>query len=133
MSTELAVWLGATVLALVAVVVTGKAAKRSAHYASVVVFFACLFVAIREAGQVGKGLTYEGWARVVFYVHFSFVGIVFLMVPFLIVSGVKLARGEDPVRRKKHNQLAALFVGMVVLTCVLGSLMTWGATPVEGV
>lgn len=131
MSTDLAIWLGATVAALVAVVWTGKAAQRGAHYVSVGAFFACLFLAIRAAGEVGRGLTYEGWARAVFYVHFSFVALVFLMVPFLLVSGIQLAKLEEPERRRRHNRLAAMFVGLVVLTCVLGTLMTWGATPVE--
>lgn len=132
MTSVFAAWLAATVLALVVVIASGHKAQRGLHYGSVLAFFVLLAFTILEAEEVGRGLTYEGWSRTAFYAHFSFVGLDFLLVPFLVLSGVRLARGEDVRRRKLHKKLASVFVLFVVLTCVLGALMTWGATPVAG-
>jgi hypothetical protein len=129
--TTLVVALLSTVVALIAVVITGRAAKRGAHYTVVVITLGCLTWAIREAELVGRGLVYEGAAATVKTVHFVGVGAVFVLLPILAVSGIRLARLESPERRTLHVRLAVAFLAAVVITCLLGTAMTMMAEPLE--
>ncbi len=131
MSGPFLVALACTVVALVAVVVTGVQARRSPHYVAVVVMLVLLGWAIREAELMGAQLAYEGAAAVFRTVHFGAVTITFLVFPLLVVSGVRLARREDALRRKRHRTLAWAFVGCVLVTTALGTTMTLTATPIE--
>lgn len=122
-----------TVLALAAVVVTGVKARRSAHYVFVTLTLASLGWAIGEARLVGDGLVFDGAAASVKTVHFVAVAATFLLLPLMVVSGVRLHRVECPVRRLQHKRLAWAFLVAVIVTCVLGTAMTMLATPVDAV
>jgi len=124
--------LALTVLALAAVVWSGVAGRRPLHYGAIVAMFAVLAWAIREAETMGRALVFDGAADHVKTVHMAAVVGVFLLVPLLVVSGVRLAKGEDPGRRRLHGQLAKVFVVLVVLTCALGAAMTMLARPDDG-
>lgn len=121
--------LGVTVVALVGVVWSGVTRRRSLHYALIASMFAALGWAIYEAELYGKELVFEGHAATLKAIHMAAVTVTFLLVPFLLVSGVKLARAEGAAARQRHGQLARWFVVSVVLTCMLGTAMTWAATP----
>jgi hypothetical protein len=127
----------ATVVLLAVVVRTGLRRQRGAHYASVVGFFAALGVSIWRAiafGASGGGLHFEA-AATAQLIHRIAVGFTFLLVPFLVGSGVKLARakGEDePAIRRAHRGLAFTFVVSFLVTSVLGVVMTWQAVAATG-
>jgi hypothetical protein len=130
--TSMVVALAATVLALGGVVWSGIARRRSLHYQLIVVFLAALGVAIWRARVVGSGLRFEGVALLLHRVHMASVVLTFLVLPFLVVSGVRLARAVGPAaadRRPKHKTQAMRFVVLVLVTAVLGTLMTVFATP----
>ncbi|RKY18358.1 MAG: hypothetical protein DRQ55_13585 [Planctomycetota bacterium] len=123
--------LALTVLCLGAVVITGRAGKRGAHYALVMAALTSLCWAIYEARIVGEGLVFEGAASSVRTVHFVAVAVVFLSLPLLALSGVRLHRVESEARRSLHRKLALTFLVAVIATCVLGTAMTLMATPLE--
>jgi len=120
--------LGVTVVALIAVVITGHRAQRNAHYTCVLLFFGALAWAIRLAEIEGRGLVFDGISGTIKQVHFVVVAIDFLLVPLLIWSGVSLAREERAAMRARHKKLAAAFVMLVLVTCGLGLAMTLTAT-----
>lgn len=130
-STPFLVALAATVVALVVVVWSGAVHKRSLHYGAVVAMLGLLTWAIREAEIMGRGLVYEGTAGTFRTVHFVAVCATFLLLPVLVVSGVRLTRQEAPARRQLHKKLAMAFVVAVLVTTALGTTMTLLATPVE--
>lgn len=127
----------ATVALLGIVVSTGLRRQRSAHYASIVGFFASLGVSIWRArvfGASGGGLHFEA-AATTQLIHRIAIGFTFLLVPFLLVSGVKLARAkgaDEPVIRRAHRGLAITFVVSFLVTSVLGVVMTWQAVAATG-
>jgi len=130
--TWMVVALAATVAALGAVVWSGITRRRSLHYKLIVVFAIALGVAIWRARVVGMGLRFEGVAGVLHRVHLSAVALTFIVLPFLVVSGVRLARAVGPAAataRLAHKKHAVRFVLLVVVTAVLGTLMTVFATP----
>ena len=59
----------------------------------------------------------------------SSVTVTFAVLPLVVVTGVRLARVEDVARRTWHKRTAAAFVLAVLVTFVLGLLMTVLATP----
>jgi hypothetical protein len=126
-----------TVALLAVVVVTGIRHKRNAHYAGVTAFFASLGASIwlaRAFGASGGGLHFEA-AATTQLLHRIAIGVTFVLVPFLVVSGVKLARAhgaEEPAIRKAHHGLAITFVVMFLLTSALGAVMTWQALAATG-
>jgi len=128
--TTFLVALALTVLLLVALVVTGHKGQRSAHYALVVLTLASLVWAVREAEVYGQGLVFEGAAESVRTIHFVFVGCVLALLPVMVVTGVRLARVEDPARRRLHAKMAYAFLVMVLVTCTLGAAMTMMAEPI---
>lgn len=121
--------LALTVLALAAVIWSGVTARRNLHYGLLVVMLGLLAWAIREAEIMGAELIYNGAAAVFRAIHFTFVGLTFLTVPLLLVSGVRLAKKESPKHRGAHRTLAWVFVGCVLITTALGTTMTLLATP----
>ena len=116
-----------TVVVLVVVIWSGASRRRSLHYGAVVALFGALTWAIYEAETYGRGLVFEGAAEVVKQIHFAGVAIVFLAIPVLIVTGVRLAK--DDSLRPMHLSVAKFFVAMVLLTCALGTAMTMMAEP----
>lgn len=116
-----------TVVVLVVVVWSGATRRRSLHYGAIVSLFAALAWAIYEAESYGRGLVFEGTAELVKQIHFGAVAIVFLSVPVLLVTGVRLAK--DETMRPMHLGVAKFFVGMVLVTCALGTAMTILAEP----
>jgi heme A synthase len=127
MLTALIVALGATVLALVVVVWSGFRRRRRTHYAAVVAMLVLLAVAIRFAELYGAGLVFEGAAARVRSIHLGAVIVTFASLPFVVVSGWRLARapaGLEPVRRTTHRKVALAFVVAVVVTFGLGLAMT---------
>lgn len=122
----------ATLALLAAAIVSGVRRRRHEHYAYVTGFFAGLGVAIwraRVMGAAGGGLHFEAAARTQF-VHRIAVALTFAVVPFVVVSGVRLARAaasDEPLRRKSHRGAATAFVLGIVLSAVLGTVMTWQA------
>ena len=127
----------ATVALLGFVVVTGLRRRRSAHYVGVTGFFAALGVSIWRArvfGASGGGLNFEA-AATTQLVHRIAIGLTFLLVPFLVVSGVKLAKAkgaDEPAIRKAHHGLAIVFVVLFLVTSALGVVMTWQAMAAAG-
>src|SRR5262245_55120384 len=104
-----------TVVLLAVVVVTGLRRRRSAHYAGVLGFFASLGLSIvlaRAFGAANGGLHFEAAATTQWW-HRRAILVTFALVPFLVVSGVKLARAkgaDEPRIRKAHHGLAIAFV-----------------------
>ena len=127
---QFGVALALTVLSLGLVVWSGVTHRRRTHYALVVGFFGVLVWTIIEAEAFGATLQYTGLAATFRTVHFVAVTITLLMAPFLVWSGIALARSESPNKRAAHKNLAALFLALVVLTCGLGTAMTVLADPV---
>ena len=129
--------LAATVALLGYVIVTGVRRRRSAHYAGVTGFFAVLGVSIWRArvfGASGGGLNFEA-AATTQLLHRIAIALTFLLVPFLVVSGVRLARAAgdgEPARRRVHHGLAIAFVTLFLLTSALGVVMTWQAMAATG-
>ncbi|MFT7461745.1 MAG: hypothetical protein ACI9EF_000079 [Pseudohongiellaceae bacterium] len=121
----LSVLLTAAVLALV--IWSGASRRRSLHYGTVVMLFGVLTWAIYEAELYGQGLVFSGAAEVVKYIHFGGVAIVFLSIPVLVVTGVRLAKDES--MRPMHLSVAKFFVSMVLVTSALGTAMTVMAEP----
>lgn len=132
MMTHLVVALVTTVVVLAVVVASGITHRRQLHYGSVVAFFIALGWAIAVAERVGRGLVFDGAAGVVQMIHFGAVAGVFGMAPFLVWSGVKLAREEGLARRLLHRKLASAFLVLVLVACVLGTTMTVLARPADG-
>ena len=130
--TSMVVWLVATVIALAAVVWSGAARRRALHYKLIVTMVACLCLAVWRAEAYGATLVFEGLAGTLHTVHMVSVSLTFLCIPFLVVTGLRLARsGADgaPSTRAPHKKLAYLFVALVVVTAALGTAMTALATP----
>ncbi|MHC4844590.1 MAG: hypothetical protein ACYTCU_00360 [Planctomycetota bacterium] len=130
--TPLVIWLSATVVALGLVVWSGAARRRSLHYKLIVVMVACLCVAIWYAESYGKSLVFEGAAATLHTVHMISVALTFLCIPFLVVTGLRLARATGDTatsHRASHRKLAYGFVVIVVLTSALGIAMTAMAAP----
>ena len=63
--------------------------------------------------------------------HFIAVSLTFLAIPFLFVTGFRLARREDPGRRAAHRKSAIVFLFLVLVTFGLGSTMTALADTIE--
>ena len=126
-----------TVGLLASVVVSGIRRKRNVHYASVTAFFVSLGLAVvlaRAFGARGGGLHFEA-AHTTQLLHRIAIGLTFLLVPFLVVSGVKLARArgaDEPAIRKAHHGLAIGFVLLFLVTAALGTVMTWQALAATG-
>ena len=126
-----------TVALLAAVVVTGIRRRRSAHYATIVAFFASLGGTIwlaRAFGARAGGLHLEAAATTQWW-HRVAIIVTFALVPFLLVSGIKLARAkgaDEPVIRRAHRGLAVSFVISFLVTSVLGAVMTWQAIAATG-
>ena len=124
-----------TVVFLVITIGTGVKRLRNAHYAGIVGMFAALGTAIALARNLSPFMVYDETGLLVKRVHFTFVGITTLMVPFVAISGIRLAKalklaergeeGHDAVaRRSSHKKLAWWAVAAIVVTCVLGTAMT---------
>jgi len=130
--TSLVIWLAATVVALAAVVWSGAVRRRSLHYKLIVVMLVCLSIAIWRAESYGATLVFEGVAATLHTIHMTSVALTFLSVPFLVVTGIRLASAaaeNAPSIRTTHKKLAYLFVVIVVVTSALGIAMTAMATP----
>jgi hypothetical protein len=125
---QLTLALVATVGALGGVVWSGITHRRAVHYRFVTLFVACLAVAIWRAEAYGRGLRFEGTAALVHKVHMGSVAATFLALPFVVYTGVRLARGTRPAGggdpRRAHHRASEIFVGLVLLTSALGTAMT---------
>ena len=129
MTPSFLVALALTVVALAGVLWSGITHRRHAHYALIVAMFVALGWAIYEAERIGAHLVFDGTAGVFHKIHFVAVAIDTLLVPLLIVTGVRLARGGAAEARASHGKLAKVFVVMVLVTCALGTAMTLLAHP----
>ncbi len=136
--------MGAFLLALLAtlallggVIATGVRRRRRAHYGLVVAFFASLGVTVWRAevlGASGGGLNFEA-ATTAQLLHRVAVGLTFTLVPPLVGTGVRLARASkdrEPGRRRTHRGMAVAFVAGVVVSALLGAVMTWQASSAAG-
>jgi hypothetical protein len=133
---DLALPLLLTVVLLVVVIATGARRRRGAHYKAVIAFFLSLGVAIWRARAFGAagGLNFAA-AATSQLVHRIAIAITFLIVPFLVVSGVRLARAtgaEAAGLRLWHKRLAMSFVVSFLITALLGVVMTWQAVAAAG-
>jgi hypothetical protein len=127
MLTAFIVALGATVLALLLVIWSGFRRRRQMHYAAIVAMLITLTAAIGLAERYGAGLVFEGVAAQVRSIHFGAVIVTFATLPFVVVSGWRLARSPAPLeaeRRTTHRKIALAFVICVVVTFGLGLAMT---------
>lgn len=131
MTPSFLVALALTVVALAGVLWSGITHRRHAHYTLIAAMFVALGWAIYEAERIGAQLVFDGAAGVFHKIHFVAVAIDTLLVPLLIVTGVRLARGGGAEARASHGKLAKLFVAMVLVTCALGTAMTLLAHPPE--
>ncbi|MCB9897862.1 MAG: hypothetical protein H6825_07660 [Planctomycetes bacterium] len=131
MTNSFLVALALTVLALGGVLWSGITHRRQTHYALIAAMFAALGWAIWEAERIGAHLRFDGAAGVFHKIHFAAVAIDAVLVPLLIVSGVRLARLGTAEHRASHGKLAKIFVTMVVVTCALGTAMTVTAHPID--
>ncbi len=113
-----------TVAALAGVIWSGVKARRSLHYGLVVLLLGLLTWAIREAEIMGSDLVYEGASGVFRTIHFGAVGLTFLALPLLVVTGLRLAKKESPSHRKAHRAVAWVFICAVLATTALGTTMT---------
>jgi hypothetical protein len=127
--TQFLIALALTATVLVAVVWSGATRRRSLHYGLVVLFFSSLGWAIYEAESYGRQLVFTGSAEFVKQLHFGAVAIVFLTVPVLLVTGVRLSKDES--MRPMHGSVAKFFVVMVLVTIALGTAMTIMAETVQ--
>lgn len=125
---QLLISLGLTTAVLGTVLWSGVTRRRSLHYGAVVSLFACLTWAIYEAEKFGQQLSFEGSAAIVKQLHFGAVAIVFLTVPVLVVTGVRLSKDES--MRPMHASVAKFFVLMVLVAGALGTGMTMMAEQV---
>jgi len=131
---QLVTALVATVAALGGVVWSGVTHRRAVHYRFVALFVACLAVAIWRAETYGRGLVFEGTSAVVHKIHMGAVAATFLALPFVVWTGIRLARGTRPATgapndpRRAHHRASEVFVGLVLLTSALGTAMTLLAT-----
>ena len=93
-----------------------------------------------SARKVGPYMTYDETGLWIKRIHFTFVTITTLFVPFVIISGARLGKalmlaergddGHDAVRhRATHKKVAWWAVTMIVITCVLGTAMTIAGLP----
>ena len=127
----------ATVVLLGFVIVTGVRRQRSAHYAGVTAFFAALGVSIWRArvfGASGGGLNFAA-AATTQLLHRIAIALTFVLVPFLVISGVRLAKAtgaDEPARRRTHHVLAIAFVTLFLVTAALGVVMTLQALAATG-
>jgi len=126
--TQLLISLSLTTAVLVGVIWSGLTRRRSLHYGGVVSLFACLAWAIYEAEQFGQQLSFEGPAAIVKQFHFGAVAIVFLTIPVLVVTGVRLSKNES--MRPMHASVAKFFVVSVLVAGALGTAMTMMAEQV---
>lgn len=126
-----------TVALLGAVLATGLRRRRGAHYACVAAFFASLGVTIWRAEVMGAsngGLRFEA-AATAQLLHRIAVALTFVLVPVLLVTGVRLARAPQAAqaaRRVLHRRVAMAFIAGVVASALLGSVMTWQAVAATG-
>jgi hypothetical protein len=126
-----------TVALLGGVIASGVRRRRRAHYVLVAVFFAALAVTIWRAevlGASGGGMDFAA-AATAQLLHRIAVAFTFALVPWLLVSGVRLARApqaREPALRRTHRGLAVAFVAGVLAAAVLGSVMTWQALAAAG-
>jgi len=119
--------LAATVIALLFVIWSGFRRRRRTHYAAIVVMLVTLVAAIRLAERYGTELVFEGLAAQVRLAHFGAVIVTFAALPFVAVSGWKLARAPaeiDAERRATHRKMALAFVICVLVAFSLGLAMT---------
>ncbi len=127
----------ATLALLGGVIASGVRRRRREHYALVVAFFVSLGVTIWRAevmGASGGGLHFEA-AATAQLLHRIAVGLTFALVPPLVVTGVRLARAEpegDAGRRRSHRGMAVAFVTGVVVSALLGAVMTRQAIAATG-
>jgi len=136
--------MGAFLLALLAtlallggVITSGLRRRRRAHYVLVVAFFASLGVTIWRAeilGASGGGLNFEA-AATAQLIHRVAVALTFALVPPLVGTGVRLARAapeREAGRRKAHRAMAFAFVAGMVVSALMGTVMTWQAAAATG-
>ena len=131
---ELLVSLVATVTALGVVVWSGITRRRTLHYTAVVAMLVLLGIAIWFAEQFGSKLEFTGTAGTVHTIHMGSVVLTFLALPLVAWTGLRLARaikgssaatGAEAVKeRAGHRHSASVFVTLVVVTSILGALMT---------
>ena len=115
-------FLGLTVVLLIAVVATGRAAKLRMHLPLVGLALASLGVTIYFAEQLGDFYDLES-AGVITHVHLTVAKVTTALYLFPLVTGVLTLRN----RRYKqwHGWAAGVTLTMTVVTAVTGSMMIW--------
>ncbi len=120
-----------TVAALGGVIWSGVTHRRTVHYRFVALFLGCLAIAIWRAETFGRGLVFDGTSSVVHTIHMGAVAATFLALPFVVWTGIRLARGTRPSdvgtgqdARRAHHRASEIFVGLVLITSALGTAMT---------
>jgi hypothetical protein len=119
-----AIFLFSTVLALVAVVITGLRARVPIHIACVATTLVLLGVTIYFAEKLGELYDLQR-AGVITPIHLTLAKTTTAAYLLPIVSGVMTLRNR--ARRALHFKLAMLVLTLTALTAITGSLMLWMA------
>lgn len=117
-----ALFLVLTVIALVAVVVTGLRARVKVHIGCVAVTIVLLAIAIYFAEQLGELYDLRA-AGVITPIHLTLAKITTVAFLLPIASGVMTLR--DRRRKALHFKLAMLVLALTLATTVTGATMLW--------
>jgi hypothetical protein len=120
------VFLCATVVLLLAVVLTGRAAARRAHLVLVALTLASLGTTVYWAERLGEGYDLEA-AGAITPVHLFLAKVTVFAYLGPLISGVRTLKRPDV--RPLHRKLAYLALALTVVTFVTGSWMVLAATP----
>jgi len=115
-----------TLAGLAGAVVTGRAARRKAHFRCVATAIVSLGVAIYYAEQLGKlyDLEAAGW---IYPFHLLLAKVT--TASYFVVIGSGLATLRSSSRRKTHGRIAYSVLVLTVMTAITGIWMILAATP----
>ena len=115
-----------TLAGLAGAVVTGRAARRKAHFCCVTTAIVSLGVAIYYAEQLGKlyDLEAAGW---IYPFHLLLAKVTTASYLVVIVSGLATLRSSS--RRKTHGRITYSVLVLTVMTAITGIWMILAASP----
>ena len=115
-----------TLAGLAGAVVTGRAARRKAHFRCVATAIVSLGVAIYYAEQLGKlyDLEAAGW---IYPFHLLLAQVT--SGAYLVVIGSGIATIKKASRRKTHGRIAYSVLFLTVMSAITGIWMLLSATP----
>ena len=121
-------FLGVTLTGLTGAVITGRAARRKAHFCWVATAVVSLGVTIYYAEQLGKlyDLEAAGW---IYPFHLLLAKVT--TASYLVVIGSGLATLKNSSRRKTHGRIAYSVLVLTTMTAITGTWMILAASPLD--